>query len=189
MPISRLTRTAFKSMPWKNGGGETAEIAVFPHGAGLDAFGWRLSMARVAADGPFSCFPGIERTLTVLEGAGFCLTVDDVAHLLTPESAPLWFPGDASASAALLGGVVTDLNVMTRRGAFRHEVRRVVLAAGEQVSVSGGFGFVLCLSGGFEALGDDEIVALAADDCLIAENEAVTLLACEPARAIIVSIR
>jgi uncharacterized protein len=186
--MRRLKRDAFKSMPWKNGGGETAEIAVFPHGAGLEDFGWRLSMARVAADGPFSSFPGIERTLTVLEGEGMRLTVDGVEHLLTPESAPLRFPGDAPASAALLGGVVTDLNVMTRRGAFCHEVRRVALAAGERVSVSAGFGFILCLSGGFEVLGDDEIVALAAADCLIAENEPVALLACEPARAVVVSI-
>ncbi len=188
MPLRRLTRAAFKSMPWKNGGGETAEIAVFPHGAGLEDFGWRLSMARVAADGPFSSFPGIERTLTVLDGEGLRLTVDGVAHCLSPESAPLRFPGDAPASAVLLGGVMTDLNVMTRRGAFCHEVRRVELAAGEQVSVAGEFGFILCLSGGFEALGDDVVVALAADDCLIAENEAVTLLAREAARAILVSI-
>lgn len=173
-------------MPWKNGGGETAEIAVFPRGAGLEDFGWRLSMARVAADGPFSSFPGIERTLTVLEGVGFRLTVDGVEHLLTPESAPLRFPGDAPASAALLGGAVTDLNVMTRRGAFRHEVRRVELAAGEQVSVSAGF--VLCLSGGCEVLSDDEIVALAMDDCLIAENETVVLLTSQPAQAIVASI-
>lgn len=188
MPLRRLTRTAFKSMPWKNGGGETAEIAVFPHGAGLDVFGWRLSMARVAADGPFSCFEGVERTLTVLEGAGFRLTVDGVDYVLTPDAAPLRFPGDAPASATLLGGVVTDLNVMTRRGAFYHEVRRVELAVGEQVSVSGEFGFILCLYGSFEALGNNDVMSLTADDCLIAEDEAVTLLASAPARAILVSI-
>ena len=50
-------------MPWKNGGGETAEIAVSPPGAALDDFDWRLSMARVETDGPFSAFPGIDRTL------------------------------------------------------------------------------------------------------------------------------
>jgi environmental stress-induced protein Ves len=47
-------------MPWKNGGGETTEIAVFPDGAGLSDFDWRVSMARVDGDGPFSSFPGIE---------------------------------------------------------------------------------------------------------------------------------
>ncbi len=44
-------------MPWKNGGGETAEIAVFPPSADLSEFGWRISMATVSSDGPFSAFP------------------------------------------------------------------------------------------------------------------------------------
>jgi len=39
--------------PWKNGGGETAEIACFPEGAGFDGFGWRISTARV--DGGLGC--------------------------------------------------------------------------------------------------------------------------------------
>ena len=43
-------------MPWKNGGGETTEIAVSPEAAGLDRFDWRVSMARVARNGPFSEF-------------------------------------------------------------------------------------------------------------------------------------
>ena len=50
---------------WKNGGGSTTEIAVFPPDAGFDDFDWRVSLATVAADGPFSAFPGIERTLAM----------------------------------------------------------------------------------------------------------------------------
>jgi uncharacterized protein len=42
-------------MPWKNRRGSTTEIAVGSAGASLDAFDWRISMAHVAADGPFSC--------------------------------------------------------------------------------------------------------------------------------------
>jgi len=38
-----------KRMPWKNGGGETVEVAVFPPEAGLGDFAWRVSMASVAA--------------------------------------------------------------------------------------------------------------------------------------------
>ena len=55
-----------RTTPWKNGGGSTTEIAVEPSGASLDTFAWRISVARVAADGPFSEFPGIDRTLAVL---------------------------------------------------------------------------------------------------------------------------
>ena len=57
-------------VPWKNGGGTTAEVAVHPPGAGLDDFDWRISMADVAVDGPFSRFPGVDRTLVLAEGRG-----------------------------------------------------------------------------------------------------------------------
>ena len=60
-------------MAWKNGGGETAEIAVFPEGACYDDFHWRLSMARIAADGPFSTFPNVDRTLALIEGNGMVI--------------------------------------------------------------------------------------------------------------------
>jgi len=60
----KILRSAdHKRMPWKNGGGETVEIAISPQGAGLADFDWRVSMATVASDGPFSVFPGIDRTL------------------------------------------------------------------------------------------------------------------------------
>jgi uncharacterized protein len=117
MTGARLIRYGdLKPTPWKNGGGETREIAAFPPGARLDDFLWRISMATVATDGPFSLFPGIDRVLTVVDGDGLDLDVDGVSHRLMPESAPLAFPGDVPAGARLVGGVVTDVNVMTQRG-------------------------------------------------------------------------
>jgi len=115
----------YRRMPWKNGGGETVEIAVHPAGASIEDFGWRVSMATVASDGPFSLFPRIDRTLSVLEGEGMVLTIGDSAPVtLTPSSAPLSFPADVPTSAQLVGGPITDLNVMTRRGHFTHRVER-----------------------------------------------------------------
>ena len=112
-----------RPMPWKNGGGSTTEIAIGPVGASLDAFDWRISMAQVASDGPFSNFPGIDRTLAVIRGDGMELTIgDQTAVVLGCKSAPLGFPGDAPATARLLAGEITDLNVMTRRGRFGHRV-------------------------------------------------------------------
>lgn len=113
-----------KRMPWKNGGGETVEIAVFPEGAGLSDFDWRISMARVDGDGPFSEFAGIERTLAILEGAGIILDVDGDIRRLTIDSAPHSFPADRPTSARLIDGTVIDFNVMSRRGKVAHEVRR-----------------------------------------------------------------
>jgi environmental stress-induced protein Ves len=61
--------SAFVTMPWKNGGGITHEILKQEHGGKLL---WRLSIAEVASDGPFSLFPGLSRILTVIEGARLC---------------------------------------------------------------------------------------------------------------------
>ena len=59
--------------PWKNGGGVTRQIAIDPPGSGLDDFGWRLSTAEVAQDGPFSRFDGVDRQLHILAGEGLDL--------------------------------------------------------------------------------------------------------------------
>ena len=113
-------------MPWKNGGGSTTEIAIGPVGASLDAFDWRISMAQVASDGPFSMFDSIDRTLAVIEGSGMELTIGGEAPVvLGHASEPLSFPGDVPTTARLLAGDITDLNVMTRRGQFSHRVVRV----------------------------------------------------------------
>ncbi len=76
MALTILKAENHRRMPWKNGGGVTVEIAIHPQGASVDDFDWRVSMATVASDGPFSVFPGIDRTLSVLEGDGILLDVE-----------------------------------------------------------------------------------------------------------------
>ncbi|WP_037083888.1 HutD/Ves family protein [Neorhizobium vignae] len=120
-----LRASDYKRMPWKNGGGETVEIAVFPAGASIDDFDWRISMATVASDGPFSIFPGVDRTLSILSGNGMELTIDGGAPVtLELSSGPRPFRADRPVFAALVDGVTTDLNVMTRRSRFSHRVIR-----------------------------------------------------------------
>lgn len=114
---------------WKNGGGVTHELAVWPEGADLSGFDARLSMAEVAADGPFSAFPGIDRTLAVLQGGPMRLSFGGAEVVLTADGPPLSFPGEAPVHARLDAGPVLDLNIMTRRGAFSH--RMVELGPGE----------------------------------------------------------
>jgi environmental stress-induced protein Ves len=123
MTVLRLND--YKRMPWKNGGGETLEIAVSPPDAPVGDFDWRISMATVAADGPFSRFPGIDRTLTVIDGDAIELTVEGLPPVLLDQAAgPYSFPGDVQTSGRLRDGVIADLNVMVRRG-LPHEVTRL----------------------------------------------------------------
>jgi len=127
----RIIRAAHRQvMPWKNGGGTTAEIAVAPQGASLDDFDWRISMAHVGRDGPFSSFPGIDRTLSVLTGAGITLAFGDGERVsLDRRSAPYPFAADRAVEGVLVDGSIDDLNVMSRRGRWRHRVARLAGAA------------------------------------------------------------
>lgn len=113
----RILRAADRTaVPWKNGGGVTREIAAEPEDAGTADFGWRVSLAEVAADGPFSEFPGVDRTLTLAEGAGMDLTVAGEPRRVDERYAPCDFPGDAPTGCRLLDGPVVNFNVMYRRG-------------------------------------------------------------------------
>ncbi|MFH7599433.1 HutD family protein [Streptomyces racemochromogenes] len=113
----RILRAADRTaVPWKNGGGVTREIAAEPEGAGTEDFAWRVSLAEVAADGPFSEFPGVDRTLTLAEGAGMDLTVAGRPRRVDERYAPCDFPGDEPTGCRLLGGPVVNFNVMYRRG-------------------------------------------------------------------------
>jgi hypothetical protein len=115
-----------RTTPWKNGGGSTTEIAAGPEGASLETFDWRISMAQVASDGPFSHFPGIDRTLAVIKGGGLILTIGSNAPVaLSSGAEPVSFAGDTPTRARLTEGEITDLNVMTRHGRFSHRLQRV----------------------------------------------------------------
>ncbi|WP_405947329.1 HutD family protein [Streptomyces prunicolor] len=114
--IRVLPASARTAVPWKNGGGVTREIAAWPEGAGMDDFAWRVSLAEVAADGPFSAFPDVDRTLTVVEGAGMDLTVGGERWLVNTRYEPRDFRGDVPTDCRLLDGPVVNLNVMWCRG-------------------------------------------------------------------------
>ncbi|MBR7792736.1 HutD family protein [Undibacterium sp. FT147W] len=133
MLMQRWSVSDYQTMPWKNGGGSTTELAIFPAGANLDNFIWRLSTAQVATDGPFSHFHGIDRTLAVLSDAGLILhtkaepgtTPPGVVHL-TQDSPPYRFPGELALDAELSDGCVLDLNIMTRRDVCTHTMRKLL---------------------------------------------------------------
>jgi uncharacterized protein len=112
-----LTPADYRRMPWKNGGGHTTEIAAEPPGAGTASFVWRVSVADIAKDGPFSAFPGIDRTLVLLSGHGMRLaTAVDTMELHAPYE-PVAFAGEALIDCTLTQGPTRDFNLMVRRDA------------------------------------------------------------------------
>ena len=112
-----------RSTPWKNGGGTTAEIAIAPAGAGFDDFDWRISLATIAQSGSFSVFPGIDRTLALVEGGGVALQIGAAPPFNLDAAHPLIrFAGGAAVDATVGNGATTDFNVMTRRSTCSHQL-------------------------------------------------------------------
>ncbi|MDE2383539.1 MAG: HutD family protein [Alphaproteobacteria bacterium] len=121
--------SAFVTMPWKNGGGITHEVAKEEEAGRLL---WRLSVAEVGSDGPFSAFPGLSRILTVIDGEGLELQAPDGALQALP-LAPVAFSGDTPIISRRFNGPVRDFNVIFDGRRIAASLR--VAAAGEDLAV------------------------------------------------------
>jgi hypothetical protein len=134
-------------VPWKNGGGITREVAVWPPDAGFDIFDWRVSIAEVREAGPFSRFENIDRTMAILAGR-LTLRLAGQTVELDADSAPFAFAGDVACDGVPVGGAVTDLNVMTRRGRATARVARFtatdVSTASQMLIVATAFTRIRC---------------------------------------------
>lgn len=117
-----LTPADYRRVPWKNGGGHTLEIASEPPGAGTTAFAWRVSVADIERDGPFSAFPGVDRTLVLIEGNGMRLASGSDSLDVRAAYEPVRFPGESAPDCALVDGPTRDFNLMVRRGTVRGDV-------------------------------------------------------------------
>ena len=117
--LHRIPPSSHRRTRWKNDGGWTTEIAR----SGEDDFRWRISIAEIESDGPFSSFPGIERDLLLLEGNGIELDIDDAPpRRLVQRFERVQFAGEAKVDCRLVAGPTRDFNVMTRRDAVRADV-------------------------------------------------------------------
>lgn len=171
--VTLLRAADHRRMPWKNGGGETREIAAHPPGADTASFDWRISMARVEADGPFSVFPGVERILAILDGAALDLAIEgERPQRLTPRSPPYAFPADAPTVARLPNGPIVDLNVMVRRDRFSARVER--LSGTFDLPACPHTVVILALGPASIEAGAD-LVALDRDDALLVARTAVRI--------------
>jgi len=155
----RFEIAGLPTQSWKNGGGTTREIVCVPAGAGMDAFDWRVSIATIAKAGPFSTFPGIDRTLMLLGGDGIQLRMaGGQEHRLERPEQSIAFSGEDAVDCTLLGLESTDFNVMTRRGVLKATLQVLDRHAALPPAHSG---VLLCLQGGWERLENGSQVVLA----------------------------
>jgi len=120
--IEIIQPTQFKTVPWKNGKGNTVEMAINPGGT-LDNFDWRLSMASVVEDGIFSNFTGYTRNLILIAGDSINLQhndskIDRLSQLLDVAT----FDGGDKTVGNLPAGEITDFNVIVRTSAYNTQL-------------------------------------------------------------------
>ncbi|MES2758364.1 MAG: HutD family protein [Pseudomonadota bacterium] len=175
---------------WKNGGGSTTEIAIEPPGAMLSDFDWRISLATISQDGPFSLFPGVDRTLALVEGPGLTLDVDNNGRfVLGDEDVIIEFAGESAIQATLSGAPTVDFNVMTRRSVCHHKfgIRRVT---GSSVFAPRGDRSVLFLAEGegLSVSSDDERIGLVRFDAIVFDTGTLWTMEADEATVFIVDI-
>lgn len=155
-----------EATPWKNGGGTTRNIAAAPDGATLADFDWRISIADVEADGPFSAFDGVDRVIMLIEGAQMQLEVAGRPHRLERLEA-FAFHGEDPTSCRVPSGPTRDVNLMTRRGRATGEMRAVQVEHEHAAKVAAGDVVVLfALTAGLTI---DSGLELSARDAVICE--------------------
>ena len=178
-----LPAASFPRVAWKNGGGVTDVVAV----AGGERPAWRVSVARIDRDGPFSDFDGYDRTIVQLSGGPVALAFasGDVRRLAP--LAPFPFAGEAAVEARLAGQPAIDLNVMTLRQTHRHDVAVIGFGENGLAVEAGDVCGLLYLTDGTAAI-DGEIARASDAIRLDPGSQAIVEARGGPATAILVRI-
>jgi len=181
---SVLSPSDYRRIPWKNGGGYTTEIATHPPGSGFASFAWRISVADIEQDSPFSTFNGVDRTLVLLAGGGMRLTGEGEPLELRTPFEPVTFSGDRTLICNLVAGPVRDFNLMVRRGTARGDVvvRREggeAIAPAETYVCYAASGASECLVAGYPpiSLAESQTLVVTSDDGAAARGLSVNPLA------------
>lgn len=176
-------------VPWKNGGGSTTEIAIGPPDSGFEDFDWRVSLATIEKDGAFSQFPGVDRTLALVEGHGMTLDIDGDPVLVTDGDPVIAFDGSSNVTAKLNRGGSTDFNAMTRSDRCYHTFGRRRLT-GTSTFVARADITVLFLAEGetLELRNEKERIGLVRFDAVVLESGSVWKLEAGQAMIYIVDV-
>ncbi len=119
---------------WRNDGGQTRELLVWP---AIGTWQLRISRADIDRDGPFSAFTGVARWFAVLNGAGVRLQFGPTLHELRPGDAVLSFDGAHAPDCRLINGPTQDLNLMTIGGSSEMTLAHAGIAWNTQHTMRG----------------------------------------------------
>lgn len=159
MPVRRAGSLAPK--PWRNGHGLTRDILAGPGGEA----DWMLSLADLERDAPFSSFPGMDRTFTLVAGGPVRFLFEDGGELACPPLVPILFPGERPLACRLGSGPARALNVIADRARFAASVAVLRLADGHAARLAAGTTALHCITGRASVDG----AVLEAGDTLVGE--------------------
>jgi hypothetical protein len=97
--------------PWKNGGVTTQSLVCWPSPSD---WVFRMSVARIDSDGPFSEFKGIDRWFAVLSGEGVVLQFPERRVEVGALDVAVQFSGDLPCQCTLTNGPTVDFNLMVQ---------------------------------------------------------------------------
>ncbi|MDO7482364.1 HutD family protein [Acinetobacter baumannii] len=167
--IELIRADQYTKMLWKNGAGFTLEIA---RSQGNTDFEWRISMADVTTSGPFSLFPNKQRIISVLDGEGMVLHVDNLPAKKLKQGDIFAFHGESQVQSELVDGAIRDLNLIYDPAKF-HARFQWLNDAAEQVFISSAdLIFIFNQGGETQVKVDDHSVQLTAHETLKIERNA-----------------
>lgn len=141
--IRKKTFSDYTKQPWKNGGGETQEILVFPQAIG---FHYRLSLATIEKSGPFSNFEGYMRILVPLEG-GLSLKHGPGNAFRLDNLRPYKFDGAMPTEGILQTPQAWDFNVIYDSHKVGVDVKTIVFADKLTLNLGGNRDLLFCVAG------------------------------------------
>ena len=169
MSIEVITPVHWQTQRWQNGGGITHQLGRQDDEQGLL---WRVSIAEVASDGPFSRFDNIDRIIMLLEGNGFSLHgVGAKPQLLDTALMPFSFAGETPIQCTLLNGPVRDFNLMTRRTVVQAQLQVLAIGGTQQTLALSTQTLLYVATGSVDAVLGTEHITLQAQQTLILSNE------------------
>jgi environmental stress-induced protein Ves len=158
---------------WRNGLGWTREIHAQAATGKSGDWAWRLSIAEIEHDAPFSAFPGVERELVLLSGNGLRLRfVDGEVRELHPPHDKLRFAGERAVTGELLDGPTQDFNLMWRRDLVEAQLWHRPLVGPMVVFAEPGTVWAIHLLAGQARFADESgLPALAAGDTALLQAD------------------
>ncbi|MBJ8505080.1 HutD family protein [Acinetobacter seifertii] len=166
--IELIRADQYTKMLWKNGAGFTLEIARSQDGADFE---WRISMADVTTSGPFSLFPNKQRIISVLDGQGMVLHVDNLPTKTLNQGDIFAFHGESQVQSELVDGAIRDLNLIYDPAKFHARFQWLNDAAEQAFISSADLIFIFNQGGETQVSVEGDLFQLAAQETLKIEKK------------------